>query len=152
MTTKSTFYINLYTRDLSRIIGELNAYQDEENIWKVLPGTLNSAGHLIQHLIGNLKTYIGNPLAGIAYVRNRDAEFTVRSFTKAQFLDALNEVIQIINTALQDKTDEELATIYSGTDLFISADQTIDVVLLHLLAHLSYHLGQINYQRRYFQS
>jgi uncharacterized damage-inducible protein DinB len=152
MILKSIFYINLYTRDLTRIIGELNSYQDEEDIWKVLPGTLNSAGHLVQHLIGNLKTYIGNPLAGIGYVRNRDAEFTVRSFTRTQFLDTLNEVIQIINTALHNKTDEELTAVYSGNDLSISPDQTIDVVLLHLLAHLSYHLGQINYQRRYFQS
>jgi uncharacterized damage-inducible protein DinB len=152
MTLKSTFYINLYTRDLNRVIGEINAYHDEEDIWKVLPGTLNSAGNLIQHLIGNLKTYIGNPLAGIGYVRNRDAEFTVRSFSKAQFLDTLNEVIQIINAALQDKSDADLTTIYAYNDFSISPDQTIDVVLLHLLAHLSYHLGQINYQRRYFQS
>jgi uncharacterized damage-inducible protein DinB len=152
MTLKSTFYINLYTRDLNRVIGEINAYHDEEDLWKVLPGTLNSAGNLIQHLIGNLKTYIGNPLAGIGYVRNRDAEFTVRSFSKAQFLDTLNEVIQIINAALQDKSDADLTTIYAYNDFSISPDQTIDVVLLHLLAHLSYHLGQINYQRRYFQS
>ena len=70
-----TYYTILFSRDIDRLINEVKEYTDEDLLWQVLPGTTNSAGHLVQHLIGNLKTYIGNPFGNIHYIRDREAEF-----------------------------------------------------------------------------
>ena len=65
----------LYNREVSKVISEVNAYSSEEQMWVVLSGTINSAGNLVQHLIGNLRTYIGLVLGNVPYERDRDAEF-----------------------------------------------------------------------------
>lgn len=143
------YYIILYTRDLNRLIDELKSYPDEEAIWEVLPGTTNAAGNLVQHLIGNLKTYIGNPFGNIGYVRDRDAEFAARLFTRDEFIDQLEELIGIVSLSLSKIPNEAMDAIYPREILSIHPDQTIEYVLVHLAAHLSYHLGQVNYQRRF---
>lgn len=149
---KTEFYINLYTRDINKIIAEIKAYPNEESIWEVLPGTTNSGGHLTQHLIGNLKTYIGKPFGKIAYERNRTAEFSARLFTREELINTLESLVEIITLSLRNLSEEQLNQSYPEEILSIDPHQTIDLVLLHLLAHLSYHLGQINYQRRYYSS
>jgi uncharacterized damage-inducible protein DinB len=147
---KAEFFIHLYTRDINRVIDEVKAFPDEDSLWEALPGTTNAAGNLIQHLIGNLKTYIGNPFGNIAYKRDREAEFSARLFTRAEFLVTLESLIEIISFSLGSLSEEQLNEIYPEVVLAIAPNQTVATVLLHLLAHLSYHLGQINHQRRYF--
>lgn len=144
------YYSTLFTRDLNRLIEELKNYPDEASLWEVLPGTINSAGNLFQHLIGNLKTYIGNPFGNIRYVRDREAEFTARLFTRSEFIHELEDLVGIVTLSLSKIPKEAMDAAYPREILSIHPDQTIEYVLLHLAAHLSYHLGQINYQRRYF--
>lgn len=142
-------YIVLYTRDLNRLIDELKSYHDEDAIWEVLPGTINSAGNLVQHLIGNLKTYIGNPFGNLRYVRDREAEFAARLFTRDEMVQTLEELIETVAFSLSKIPDDAMDAVYPREILSIHPDQTIEYVLVHLAAHLSYHLGQINYQRRF---
>src|SRR5205809_2798355 len=47
-----------------------------EQIWKRPYPYGNSVGHLVLHMTGNLNYYIGARVAGTAYVRDRDREFT----------------------------------------------------------------------------
>jgi len=143
------YYTILFERDINRLINEVKAYTDEDSVWQVLPGTTNSAGHLLQHLIGNLKAYIGNPFGNIRYERDRDAEFSARLFTREEFIVTLEELVGIISFSLSKIPREAMDAAYPREILSIHPDQTIEYVLVHLLAHLSYHTGQINYQRRY---
>ncbi|SDZ83098.1 DUF1572 family protein [Pedobacter hartonius] len=145
------YYTILFDRDINRLINEVKGYTDEDSIWQVLPGTTNSAGHLLQHLIGNLKTYIGNPFGNIRYERDRDAEFSARLFTPEEFIVTLEELIGIISFSLSKIPREAMASAYPREILSIHPDQTVEYVLMHLLSHLSYHMGQINYQRRYLK-
>jgi hypothetical protein len=144
------YYITLFVKDIGRVIDEVKSYPDEESLWKVLPGTTNSAGHLIQHLIGNLKTYIGNPFGNIGYIRDREAEFSLKLFTREELITMLEKLIATISTSLSKIPKEAMDAEYPREILSMYANQTIECILVHLLAHLSYHLGQINYQRRYF--
>jgi hypothetical protein len=143
------YYSALFTRDINRLIDEVKSYPDEESLWKVLPGTTNSAGHLLQHLIGNLKTYIGNPFGNIRYERDRNAEFSARLFTREEFILTLEELVGTISFSLSKIPKGALDSVYPREIMSIHPDQTIEYILVHLLAHLSYHMGQINYQRRY---
>lgn len=142
-----TDLIFFYNRDLEKLVTEIESYQNEENIWKIAPGISNSAGHLAQHLIGNLRTFVGNPLGGISYVRNRDEEFNSINFSYTVLLQELRLLKEDIVASIERIPDlnaaypDEIKAVKEG-------EQSIGFILTHLLAHLSYHLGQINYHRR----
>jgi len=146
---KTEFYTQLYQRDLSRVTEELKKYPDDNSLWEVLPGTTNSGGNLMQHLIGNLKTFIGNPYGYINYERDRTAEFNARLFTKEELIAEFNQLSEIITAAVSSLTSDHLDENYPPEIKVVNEEQTVEYVLIHLLAHLSYHTGQINYHRRY---
>ncbi|UCC82754.1 MAG: DUF1572 family protein [Gemmatimonadota bacterium] len=133
-------------RDLGALGAQIEAYADERDIWKLVPGIENSAGTLALHLAGNIQHYIGAQLGGTGYVRDRDAEFTTRDVPRAELL----ELVEGASAALQagfvaideGALDDEYPIDLGGVTL--STGQT----LLHLAAHLAFHLGQVDYHRR----
>lgn len=139
-------YIYTYQRDLQKVITELESYANPEDMWLLAPFISNSAGHLAQHLIGNLKTFVCATLGGVAYVRDRDAEFNERRFSNEELLKELQllmiELVESIGRI------EDLDAPYPAEVKVIHEGQTVDFMLCYLLAHLSYHTGQINYHRR----
>ncbi|PZF71643.1 DUF1572 family protein [Taibaiella soli] len=145
MTTEQ--YASLFKRELSKVIDELNQYQNDSDIWLVRGEIKNSAGHLCQHLVGNLKTFIGRELGGLPYERNRDAEFNERRFERPDLILLLTDTESVVEESLRKLSPAQLAGPYPPV-LALAEDQTVDFVLTHLLAHLNYHLGQINYHRR----
>jgi len=140
---------NLYTRELDKLEKEVAAYQTDDEMWIVVPGTINSAGNLVQHLIGNLRTYIGHALGDVPYARDRDAEFAKRLFTKETLLVEITVLQGILDSALSKLTDNELQQEYPSEVLVMFPEQSVHIILTHLLIHLGYHLGQINYHRRF---
>jgi hypothetical protein len=142
-------YISLFTRDLEKLRSEVASYPDEESLWVPLPGTTNSGGNLTQHLIGNLRTYVGLALGNHAYVRDREAEFTRRTFTKVQLLAELGDLLPVVQDTVSNLSDDQLSGDYPRNALDMFPEQSFALILQHLLTHLSYHLGQINYHRRW---
>ncbi|MGE8379469.1 MAG: DUF1572 family protein [Sphingobacterium sp.] len=140
-TLKSLFY-----RDLNRLKTEIASYGQEENIWIVDHGIANSAGNLCLHLIGNLQTYIGAEIGKTGYIRNREAEFTLRDIPKSVLLDSIDNTISVVDLALDKLNQDDLAAIYPI--LVFEEKTTTEYLLVHLTTHLTYHLGQINYHRR----
>ena len=61
----------LYTRDLTRLVQELEAFPDTETLWQTRAGITNSAGNLALHLEGNLRQFIGRLLGQLDYTRDR---------------------------------------------------------------------------------
>lgn len=139
----------LFARELLRLRNEVSAYHSDNEMWLVLPGTINSGGNLVQHLIGNLRTYIGLVLGGVAYVRNRDAEFGERLFTQEKLPEEIELLDQIISNAIEKLSEEDLQNEYPHEMLTIFPEQSVSMVMTHLLMHLSWHNGQINYHRRF---
>lgn len=137
---------NLFERDLEKLKTELLAYENEGDMWVVAPGISNSAGNLALHLVGNLKNFVGAVLGNTGYVRNRDAEFTTVDVPREKIIADIDEVIGIIKTTVATLTPAQLEEIYPEDKW--KDPVTVHHLLLHLLTHLSYHLGQINYHRR----
>ncbi len=136
----------LYERELNAVIKELNTFNSEENIWKTVPGISNSAGNLCLHLIGNLNHFIGATLANSGYLRNRELEFTAKNISRELLVKDLHSTIKLLNTSLQSINEDVL-----NSDFPLQLNNTTystNQMLHHLLSHLSYHLGQINYLRR----
>lgn len=140
----------LFGRDLNRVKQELALYNDEEKIWHVEKGIANSAGNLCLHLVGNLNTYIGAELGGIAYVRYRELEFSLKNVARRELLEKLDETSRIVDVSLGKVGAEVLAQEYPI--LVFDHKTTTEYLLVHLATHLTYHLGQINYHRRLLDS
>ncbi len=141
-----TELIELYTRDLKKLRDEIALYEDTENLWKIEHSIKNSGGNLCLHIIGNLKTYIGNGIANIGYVRNREFEFSASNIAREKLYKEIDETIELISNGLKQISEEELQANFPLIKW--KEEKSTIFTLLHLHAHLNYHLGQINYHRR----
>ncbi|MBK9454062.1 MAG: DUF1572 family protein [Bacteroidetes bacterium] len=136
----------LYISHLEKTIAEITLYTNEADIWAIAPGILNSAGNLSLHIVGNLNLFIGAHLNNSGYVRNREAEFSLKDISKAELTAMLQATQTMINNCLSAMDNNDLEKVYP-IDKF-GEGRSIGYVFVYLLAHLDYHLGQINYHRR----
>jgi len=137
---------SLYSRDLNKLKTEIEAYQNEENLWRTDKNIANSGGNLCLHLVGNLNLFIGTELGKTGYVRHRDLEFSLKDIPKAELIEKVQTTLSMVDTVLSQLSEEDLGKEYP---LVVFEDKmTTDYFLIHLVAHLDYHLGQINYHRR----
>ncbi len=137
-------FLSFFDLHLEQLHQEILAYSREENLWKVAPGISNSAGNLCVHLWGNLNHFIGHTLGDTGYVRNRPREFSIKDLPRTQLLQEIAETRQMLAKVLP--TLQDMILRYPSEELSKQGD--IHYILLKLLAHFDYHLGQINYHRR----
>ena len=136
----------LFARDLGAVRREITAYPDDASPWRMLPGLPNCGGTLVLHLAGNLRHFVGAVLGGSGYVRDRDTEFGLRDVSRAE-LDALvGETADEVGRAMSTLDPSRLADAYP----LAIREQTVNTqrFLLHLVSHLTYHLGQLDAHRR----
>lgn len=137
---------SFYSRDLRKLMNEISLFRDEANIWKTADGIKNSAGNLALHITGGMNYLIGAQLARNGYVRNRDAEFSSTGISRAQLVQGLEDLIGLINNTLQALTPEQMEADFPM--VFDGETRTNTYMLVQLLTHVNYHLGQVNYLRR----
>jgi hypothetical protein len=137
----------LFARDLTRLIQELHAFPDTASLWKTAPGVTNAAGTLALHLEGGLRHFIGLRLGKIEYKRDRPLEFSARGVDKDVLIASLEAVRVSIPRVIASLSAAGLDAIdpNNGTDKPMTTRQW----LIHLYGHLSYHLGQVDYLRRF---
>jgi len=133
-------------RDLRTLRRELEAYPDERQIWQAVPGLLNTAGTLALHLAGNLQHYIGARWGGTGYVRDRDAEFSRRGVSRAELLAEVERARAAVAAASPRIPAAALEQDFP--ELIADAHIRTDEYLVHLCAHFTYHLGQLDSHRR----
>lgn len=139
--------MNIYERDLQKLTKEINLYKTDDDLWKVDRQITNSGGNLCLHLIGNLKHFFGVNLGGTDFIRNRDGEFSSKNVSRAEILTEIENAAGIVATTLQNLTDEDLEKDYP--EKYHGEIVKTKWMLVHLLTHFDYHLGQINYHRRF---
>ena len=133
-------------RDLATLRREVEAYPNEDDLWRVVPGMANSGGTLALHMAGNLQHFIGRHFGETGYVRNRPAEFSRRNVPRAELLREIEAARNAVKTGLSRITPPQLLADYPEQ----VADMTIATgeYLVHLATHLTYHLGQLDSHRR----
>lgn len=133
-------------RELRTLRAEIEACSDERDLWLVAPGIANPPGVLAAHLVGNLQHFIGARMGGTGYVRDRDAEFARRDRTRDELLAAIDETRGVVRATLaalpEHELDEDFPEVVAGVRI------TTGDLLIHIVSHLAYHLGQIDYNRR----
>jgi len=135
-----------YERDLLKLKEEINLYKKESDLWVVKNEINNSAGNLCLHLIGNLNHFIGATLGNTGYSRTREIEFSSKHIPIEKMNTDIEELVVIIKNTLCSLS----AIDYERDFPLLKHEKVVSTehMLLHLLTHLSYHLGQINYHRR----
>lgn len=136
----------LFSRDLDKLISELNLYQNESHLWLLDKDISNTAGNLALHLVGNLNHFIGASIGNTGYVRQRDLEFSQKNIPREDLISSVEATKLMIAEVLDKVTEADLNKEFRRNPF--EEYMTTEFFLLHLLTHLSYHLGQINYHRR----
>jgi hypothetical protein len=138
--------IEIFERDLNKLKDEISLYKDEKSLWILKNGISNSAGNLCLHLIGNLNHFIGATLGNTSYVRNRENEFTAKNIPVKDLFNNIDSTIEVVKETLAKLSAEDFEKDFplEKHDKIVKTDY----MLLHLLTHFNYHLGQINYHRR----
>jgi len=133
-------------RELNGFIKEIEAFPSDVSVWHTRRGVTNSAGNLALHVSGNLQDFVGRVLGGTSYVRHREQEFAQREGTRASLVAELRTTIAVIEATLPNVSDEVMAGDYPMP----LAGKTLNTTtfLVHLAAHLAFHLGQAGYLRR----
>jgi hypothetical protein len=133
-------------RELEGFEREVSLYPDDESLWKTMPGVTNSAGNLAMHVAGNLQHYVGTVLGGTGYVRNRDAEFSRRSGTRAEVVTELRKAASVVRDVLPKISEEKISGDFP--EAVMGMKFRTSPFLIHLCAHAGFHLGQAGYLRR----
>ena len=149
----TTSIAGIFERELNKLAEEVKLYSPEENIWKVKGDIKNSGGNLSLHICGNLQHFIGNVLGDTGYVRNRDKEFADKTVSIADILKEIEATKKAVVKTLEAIPDSELDKEYTAFPAHLLGKEHITkfYFLAHLIAHMDYHIGQINYHRRMIQ-
>jgi hypothetical protein len=142
----NTILANLYERDLRTLTEEVNQFKSEDDLWKTEGTIKNPSGNLVLHITGGLNHFFGATLAHNGYIRDRDLEFSKKGVKRTELLAGLEEVIPMVTQTLNALTQEEMQAEFPI--IFDGEKRPTMYVLVRLLAHLDYHLGQVNYLRR----
>ncbi len=135
-----------FERDLQKLKEEISLYENESDIWQVKNRINNSAGNLCLHICGNLQHFIGAILGNSGYVRHRDNEFGLKNIQRLKLISEIDTTISAVKSTLEKMSPADFEKEYPAE--VMNRKWRTDQFLIHLLTHLNYHLGQVNYHRR----
>lgn len=144
------FASEIFERELNKLIEEIKLYPNEESIWKKAKGIQNSGGNLCLHICGNLQHFIGDVLGNTGYKRNRDKEFSDTNIPASELIKEVQKTIKAVVTTLKVNKEINLEEEYTAIPAHVLGKEklTKGFFLMHLISHMDYHIGQINYHRR----
>jgi uncharacterized damage-inducible protein DinB len=93
-----------------------------------------------------LEHYVGAVLGGSGYVRDREAEFANRGAGRAELRARVGSATAAVDAALAELTSAACDEPYP--EVVVGRRVRTGDFLVHLVAHLGYHLGQLDYHRR----
>jgi uncharacterized damage-inducible protein DinB len=114
----------------------------QEQFWHNPFSYGNSAGHLILHMTGNLNYYIGARVAGNAYIRDRDREFTeTENLKKKEVMEAFDQTIATVVATIKKQQPEDWMAAYSAEREPEAQERFM--IFLRCAGHAYHHVGQL---------
>ena len=115
-----------------------------DQIWRRPFPYGNSIGHLLLHLTGNLRYYIGTQIAGSGYVRDRPRECAETDHRpKDEVLREFDDALGMVVAALSVQSNADWGAPYEA----VGAEDVGDRfgMFLRCAAHADHHAGQMIY-------
>lgn len=123
---------------LKKCLNELS----EKEIWYRPNNNSNSVGNLVLHLCGNARQWIIAGLGKEKDTRQRQSEFEQRAIIPTEklleMLDVLEKDLKVI---LNNISEKDLMKTHSVQTF----QETGVAILVHVVEHFSYHVGQVTY-------
>lgn len=142
----TTILIDLYCKELDKLKDEINAYENDELVWKLTDQVQVTGGNICLYLAGNLQHYIGNMIGDSGYIRNKEAELKAKNVSRERLMEEIENTRQIVVDTLEQVSKAELLKVFPTKDFEESV--TTEFYLVHLLNNFCFHLGQINFHRK----
>ena len=134
-------HFRLREESVPRIRKCLGQLTDEE-IWRRPNSNLVSVGNLVVHLCGNVRQYVMFGLGNEPDHRQRQAEFDQREIIpREKLLEELDRLMVDVKRVLNTLTPDVLTKTYNIQGI----DITGFGILMHVVEHFSYHVGQITW-------
>jgi len=93
-----------------------------------------------------LNTYICDEFGETGYIRKRELEFSLKDVPREELISMIEQTEKDLIFSLNQISIKALKEEYPH--VVLTKSTTSEYFLVHLLGHLTYHLGQINYHRR----
>lgn len=140
LTAELTGFCVAKLRDQAAQIDRCVRLLSEEQVWERANVVSNSIGNLVLHLTGNVRQWAGEGLGGVAFDRDRPAEFARRDpLPTDALLAGLHAAVAIACTALERLSPAELAA-----ERTIQGRQISGVAAaVHVTEHFTGHASQI---------
>jgi uncharacterized damage-inducible protein DinB len=114
----------------------------EEDVWRRPNAETPSVGNLVLHLCGNVRQWVLFGLGGQPDTRRRAEEFAARGpLPRAELLERLEETLREAGRVLAGL---DPATLMEPRRVQ-GFDESGLSILVHVVEHFSYHVGQISY-------
>lgn len=138
---KNEFRRRLIEEGLSRIEKCLS-YFTEDEIWERDNENTNSIGNIVLHLTGNVRQYIQAGVGLQKDSRQRDSEFDIENkHSKEVILEKLKNVLVESSNTISQLSISDL----TQTRKVQGFDETVLSIIIHVIEHFSYHVGQITF-------
>jgi uncharacterized damage-inducible protein DinB len=114
----------------------------EDQVWYQPNQSSNSVGIILTHLVGNINQYVISGLGKTPDTRDRDREFhNPPRLSKAELSQKLSATLEEAVSVLKGLHPQDIQGQYYLQGFSLSF---LDVVV-HVIEHFSYHIGQIAY-------
>jgi len=138
----------IYEESMPRLLQCIKEVNDEQLWWRPNENS-NSIGNLVLHLTGNVNQWINASLGGDEDTRTRQSEFNNRKdLGRAELINDLNLVMERARQVIDQLDPADLQTNYKVQGFTESGA----AILMHVVEHLSYHVGQITYIVKYLKN
>lgn len=113
-----------------------------DEVWFRPNANSNSVGNLVLHLCGNVRQWIVSGLGGQQDIRQRAIEFNEKGpLPTAELLSRMDLVMKDVDVVLDRLNPEDL----TKPIIVQGFEETGLSILIHVVEHFSYHVGQITY-------
>jgi hypothetical protein len=137
-------------RRYKRLGDRAMAQVTDKQLGMALDSESNSIAIIVKHLAGNMRSRFLDFLTsdGEKPDRNRESEFDAPPATRAELMALWEAGWNYVFTALEPLTDADLSrTVYIRTEPY-----TVVEAIHRQIAHYAYHVGQIVFVAKHFQS
>lgn len=119
-----------------------------EQVWHRPNDRVVSVGNLVLHLCGNVDQWINSTLGGTPDERDRDREFTTLVAPMGELQARLTTTLSKARSTISTLPGSGLTQTWSVQGF----EETGTAILLHVVEHFSYHVGQITLHTKLLQA
>jgi uncharacterized damage-inducible protein DinB len=145
---KQEYNRRIITEGCSRVIQCCRELTEEE-LWHQENENTNSIANLIMHLTGNVRQYIISGIGNEQDIRERSLEFDNSNRRQKDLM--ISELIRTVDWSMEIVQSLSIGQLEEDRQVQ-GFDETVLSIIIHVIEHFSYHVGQITFYTKYIKN